>query len=75
MIILVFQEIFLFDPSVTLSYFYKDKRYKSELIQNYKEWKFFLLTWKRCELLKSDWGRSKLGVDNKNNTEIFNRFK
>lgn len=59
----------------TISNYDIDKKKKSKLIRNYKEWKFFLLTWKRCELLKLDWGRRKIGVYNINNTEIFSRFK
>jgi len=46
----------------------------SKVVQNYKDWQFFLMTWKRCELLKLDWGRRKLGVININNSEVFGRF-
>lgn len=44
------------------------------LITNYNRWRHFLLTWKRLELLKLDWGRRKLGVENLNNSEIYSRF-
>ena len=50
------------------------ERHASKIIQNYKDWQFFLMTWKRCELLKLDWGRRKLGVVNINCTEVFSRF-
>lgn len=43
-------------------------------VKNYREWQFFLLTWKRCELLKSDWGKRKLGVESINNSDAFARF-
>jgi hypothetical protein len=49
-------------------------RHTSKLIQNYRDWQWFLMTWKRCELLKLDWGRRKLGVASINNSEVFGRF-
>lgn len=45
-----------------------------QLLNNYNRWRHFLLTWKRLELLKIDWGRRKLGVENISNPEIFSRF-
>lgn len=68
------KENFKLDSHSNQSNDVNDKK-KSKLIQNYKEWKFFLMTWKRCEILKLDWGRRKIGVYNINNTEIFSRFK
>ena len=47
---------------------------KSQLIRNYNKWRFFLLTWKRLELLKLDWAKRKLGIDRINNSETFSRF-
>lgn len=41
------------------------------LIQNYAKWHNFLLTWKRVEILKLDWGRRKLGVENINTPELY----
>ena len=61
--------------SCDASKFAKLKSKKSKLIQNYKQWQFFLMTCKRCEILKLDWGRRKVGVENINNTEIYHRFK
>ena len=47
---------------------------KSQLIKNYKKWRFFLLTWKRLELLKLDWARRKLGIENINDSETYLKF-
>lgn len=52
----------------------KAKQSSSALIVNYKNWRFFLLTWKRLELLKTDWGRRKLGTENLNTPEIYAKF-
>jgi hypothetical protein len=46
----------------------------SQLVINYKRWRHFLITWKRLELLKLDWGRRKLGVESINKSEIFSTF-
>ena len=32
------------------------------------------MTWKRCELLKLDWGRRKVGVEKIDNAEIFSTY-
>ncbi len=53
---------------------HKNKSRTSALIMNYKNWCFFLLTWKRLELLKTDWARRKLGVENLNTPEIYAKF-
>lgn len=57
-----------------------DKEIAAELIsncpviQNYAKWHYFLITWKRCELLKLDWGRRKLGVENINTPELYSKY-
>lgn len=43
-------------------------------ISNYTKWLDFLVTWKRLELLKLDWGRRKLGVENINTEELYSKF-
>lgn len=45
------------------------------VIQNYAKWHYFLTTWKRCELLKIDWGRRKLGVENINTPELHAKYR
>lgn len=47
---------------------------KNTLIGNYLKWRFFLLIWKKLELLKLDWGRRKMSVDNIDTPEIYARF-
>lgn len=47
----------------------------NKLLNNYAEWNRFLITWKRLEVLKLDWGRRKLGVEKINKPELFARFK
>lgn len=47
---------------------------KCAVIQNYARWHYFLITWKRCELLKLDWGRRKLGVENINTPDLHAKF-
>ncbi|CAF1036407.1 unnamed protein product [Brachionus calyciflorus] len=44
------------------------------LILNYNKWRYFLLTWKRLELLKLDWARRKLFMEEINTAELFSRF-
>ena len=63
------------DSTLSLQSKKSSSKKTSKLIQNYKEWQFFLITWKRCELLKLDWGRRKVGTEKINTTEIFSRFK
>ena len=46
----------------------------SQLVLNYKRWRYFLITWKRLELLKLDWGRRKLGVENINTPDLFSTY-
>jgi hypothetical protein len=41
---------------------------------NYHKWRFFLLTWKRLELLKLVWARRKIGTEQINSAEIFTKF-
>ena len=43
-------------------------------ILSHKKWHDFLITWKRLELLKLDWGRKKLGVESINNGDLFAKF-
>lgn len=43
-------------------------------ISNYTKWLDFLVNWKRLELLKLDWGRRKLGVENINTEELYSKF-
>lgn len=43
-------------------------------IENYRKWHHFLMTWKRCELLKLDWGRRKLGVENINTPNLYAKY-
>lgn len=44
------------------------------LLQNYAKWHHFLITWKRCELLKVDWGRRKLGVESINTHYLYDKY-
>ena len=44
------------------------------IVNNYKRWRNFLLTWKRLELLKLDWGRRKLGVEKIDTTEAYSTY-
>lgn len=44
------------------------------LINNYKRWRNFLLIWKRLEILKLDWGRRKLGVEEINSSERYSTY-
>lgn len=45
------------------------------ILKNYEKWHYFLITWKRCELLKLDWGRRKLGVENINTPELYAKYR
>lgn len=51
-----------------------NKKSGLQLISNYNKWRFFLLTWKRLELLKLEWTRRKLFYENINNAEIYSKF-
>jgi hypothetical protein len=62
------------EQNVSKSIVRKNNKSSSSLIVNYKKWRFFLLTWKRLELLQLDWGRRKLGVENINTFELYSRF-
>lgn len=44
------------------------------LITNYQKWRYFLLTWKRLELLKLDWARRKLFMEYINTPELYMQF-
>jgi hypothetical protein len=44
------------------------------LMANYRRWRNFMLIWKRIELLKVDWGRRKLGVEEINTPELYSTY-
>jgi hypothetical protein len=44
------------------------------LMTNYRRWRNFLLIWKRVELLKVDWGRRKLGVEDISTSELYSTY-
>jgi len=51
-----------------------NKKSGLQLISNYNKWRFFLLTWKRLELLKLEWTRRKLFFENINTSDIYSKF-
>lgn len=51
-----------------------DAKKQIQLFNNYNKWRFFLLTWKRLELLKLDWARRKLSVEDINNSELYQKY-
>ncbi len=51
-----------------------NKKSGIQLISNYNKWRFFLLTWKRLELLKLEWTRRKLFYENINTSDIYSKF-
>ena len=59
------------DTPTTLSH---NRKQNFHLTTNYNRWRFFLLTWKRLELLKVDWTRRKLFYENINNSDLYAKF-
>ncbi len=51
-----------------------DAKKQIQLFNNYNKWRFFLLTWKRLELLKLDWARRKLSVEDIKNSEQYQKY-
>jgi hypothetical protein len=45
-----------------------------KLLVNYNKWHYFLITWKRLELLKLEWVRRKLGIEQINTPEKYARY-
>ena len=51
-----------------------NKKQGLQLIGNYNKWRFFLLTWKRLEMLKIEWTRRKLFFEHINTSDIYAKF-
>jgi len=50
------------------------KKPPEKLLVNYNKWHYFLITWKRLELLKLEWVRRKLGIEQINTPEAYARY-
>ena len=50
------------------------KKLPEKLLVNYNKWHYFLLTWKRLEMIKLEWVRKKLGLEQINTPEIYARY-
>lgn len=50
------------------------KKPPEKLLANYSKWHYFLITWKRLEMLKQQWVRRKLGIEQINTPEIYARY-
>lgn len=63
---------FMFDPPAQISS--KGLHRSQQPMEAYRLLKFFLLLWKSVELIKTDWGRRKLGVESIANTTVYREF-
>ncbi len=50
------------------------KKPSEKLLDNYNNWHFFLISWKRLEMVKSEWARRRMGVGSVNNADLFARY-